>query len=501
MAKFTVDIELNGSPVSVDVDADNEKQAAEFVSKYAASAEGVKELSQMADKPKGFIERNASTISAMARPTLEIGGAIGGAALAGATAAPSVVGALPAAAAGGALGLAAGKSGADYLDRKLGLMAPIESAGQALGEIGGNIVEGVKSEAMGAGIGKIARLAKPIGKGLISATLGPSTKAVGERFARNEAIKQAKPFDVLARQLPEDIQVLADSVGKQSDEALSTLSTSKYLDDGAKAKTDIVSLIKSEKDALGRSVSDATSQAKKTLDRYAFRLRRLNNTVSESELGKIIRDIDNDIDWSAKEALPLNNALESVRTKIDGILKTGNLEYAAAMEPVANGVRLLKKAQQIFHVENDIGRGFKATNNTATAIKSALKETRVDSQDVLDAIKNTTGRDYLAAGNEAAIAEQFIGGRTQGSRRVNMGGTVGAGVGSLLGAVLGGGSPSAGMAGAGAGALAGGYVDQEGGRLAGSLIDQLVRLSKYTRKVPSEHLQRAIGAAATYPTR
>jgi predicted phage tail protein len=308
------------------------------------------------------------------------------------------------------------------------------------------------------------------GKRLISATLGPSLEAINTRLSRNPEIISAKPFDVLAREIPDDVQKLSDIISKQSGDALDTLSTSKFMMEGAKAKDAILNAVRSAREGLGRSVSDASVGAKKALDRYAYRLKRLGNTVSESELGQIVRDIDNDIDWDAADQKPLNGALENIRTKIDGMLKTNNPEYAAAMEPVAENMRLLKKSERLFNLKRDIGKGYRPGNNTAAALKGAIKETRVDSQDVLTKLKEVTGRDYLREAENASMAEAFTGGRAQGSRRVNLG--------AMVGAVLGGGaghftgSTPAGMI---MGGLAGAYLDTQGGTIAGKLIDAYVK--------------------------
>jgi len=440
----------------------------------------------------------AQTVSSIARPVLQIGGAVGGAALAGGASAPTVAGVIPGAMAGGALGFAGGESAANALDRALGIKAPISSIPEAMKETAGNIQSGAASEAAGPAAGFAlrtgAKVVKGVGKGLISATLGPTMKAVKARFARNAEIQMAKPFDELAQALPHDIQQLGDEVSNMSGRALDTLSTSKYLMNGAKAKDTILKAIKTERNKLGRSVSDASVQAKKALDRYAYRLRRLNNTVSESELGQIVRDIDNDINWSFKEMAPKNHALQGVRVNIDTILKNENPAYKELMQPVAEGTDLLMKAKNAFYLEHDIGKGFKAGNNTATALKSATDPRRIAARDILRRLSDITGKDYLKAAEDSAIAEQFVGGRTNGSKNVNLGTIVGTGTGLGIGSLLGFGGGPVGMV---AGGLTGSYIDKEGGRMAGTLIDKLVQQSAAMGRVPalSPAMQRALAAA------
>ena len=166
------------------------------------------------------------------------------------------------------------------------------------------------------------------------------------------------------------------------------------------------------------------------------------------------------------------------------------------MVPVADGTRLLKKAQRLFNVERDIGRGFKPTNATATALKTAVGETRVDSKDVLDALREITGRDYLREAENAVLASKFVGGRTQGSRRVNLGAIVGMGLGGGMGSLLG--MPGTTM-GTIAGGMGGAYLDTQGGSIAGSIIDKLARIPmEQAERVAVSPMFRRVLAASGY---
>ncbi|MCR4295162.1 MAG: hypothetical protein NUW21_06480, partial [Elusimicrobia bacterium] len=138
-----------------------------------------KELEEIFAKvgpPKGFIERNARTISAVARPTLEMGGMIAGGALSGAAGLPTGPGALATATAGGALGFAGGKGAADALDRYLGLKAPIRTVPEALKESAGNVIAGAEAEMGGRIAGKVlqvgAKKAAQVAANRLPPTLG-----------------------------------------------------------------------------------------------------------------------------------------------------------------------------------------------------------------------------------------------------------------------------------------------------------------------------------------
>ena len=104
-------------------------------------------------------------ISAMARPVLEVGGAVGGGAIGSGLGPMGTAG-------GGVLGYATGKSAADYLDRKLGIMEPIENVPEALQETAGNLYEGGKFESTN-------MVAGPIIKGAIN---NPVTRFAGRQL-------------------------------------------------------------------------------------------------------------------------------------------------------------------------------------------------------------------------------------------------------------------------------------------------------------------------------
>lgn len=138
-----------------------------------------KELEEIFAKvgpPKGFVERNARTISAVARPTLEMGGMLAGGAVAGTGAIPGGPAAVPAAVAGGALGFAGGKSAADALDRYLGLKAPIRTVPEAARETAGNVMAGAEAEMGGRIAGKVlqvgAKKAAEVAANRLPPTLG-----------------------------------------------------------------------------------------------------------------------------------------------------------------------------------------------------------------------------------------------------------------------------------------------------------------------------------------
>lgn len=94
-----------------------------------------------------------NAISKAARPVLEMGGMMGGAALAS----PGIV----TTAAGGALGYAAGHEAANLLDTKMGLRKPVETVEEAAMSTGKSIQEGAALETLGAGTGAVLKAGVP----------------------------------------------------------------------------------------------------------------------------------------------------------------------------------------------------------------------------------------------------------------------------------------------------------------------------------------------------
>jgi len=121
--------------------------------------------------PDGYEEQPsqmASNISAAARPVLEMGGAVVGSLLGGGPELPTGI-------ASGVLGYGAGKSAADLLSRSLGVQQPIQNAGQAVQDVGGDVLAGMNNESMGKILSPVLGL---VGKG-ISKTLSGAKSIAG----------------------------------------------------------------------------------------------------------------------------------------------------------------------------------------------------------------------------------------------------------------------------------------------------------------------------------
>lgn len=120
-----------------------------------------------------------STISTMARPALEMGGAVLGGGMGLASPVPG------GAAIGGTLGFAGGKSAADLLDRFIGTKKPLQNMGEAGAETLGNIRQGAENEIFGKIQGAaLGAVQKPLGKfmGNMGRVISGVNERAGERL-------------------------------------------------------------------------------------------------------------------------------------------------------------------------------------------------------------------------------------------------------------------------------------------------------------------------------
>lgn len=218
---------------------------------------------------------------------------------------------------------------------------------------------------------------------------------------------------------------------------------------------------------LGMSPQDFWKQAQKQETKTAF------ENVSESDIKAIIQKIDANTDWDKPGAETTNNALKSLRNKLDTMLKDQNEDYRQAMVPVQQNIDLLNDAERFFVPKKTAGQGYSATDTTISKLSNLKREGKDVSKSIIEKIKDVTGDDYLTATKNADIANQFVGGKANGSRNTNRWGatlgTLGGGVGYAAGR-----GPGAAI-GTGLGTLAGvnlgATIDKEGGKMAANIID------------------------------
>ena len=129
-------------------------------------------------------EETKQTISSVARPVLETGGAAGGAILGGGATSPTGPGAIVGMVAGGGLGYGIGKKGADILDQMLGLKKP----GTVMDETLGSVKDVAEGATMTAGeIVPAGRIARVVGSGAAYALAGEEGDIIDQIRGKKQA--------------------------------------------------------------------------------------------------------------------------------------------------------------------------------------------------------------------------------------------------------------------------------------------------------------------------
>jgi hypothetical protein len=129
-------------------------------------------------------EETKQTISTVARPVLETGGAAGGAILGGGASVPTGPGAVAGMVAGGGLGYGIGRKGADILDQMLGLRKP----GTVVDETLGSVKDVAEGATMTAGeIVPAGRIARVVGSGAAYALAGEEGDIIDQIRGKKQA--------------------------------------------------------------------------------------------------------------------------------------------------------------------------------------------------------------------------------------------------------------------------------------------------------------------------
>ena len=423
------------------------------------------------------------------------------------------------------------------------LAATIGTGGAMMGDM---LVMSPRDVAVGAGVGKIVKglnaaemgirgAAKNAGKSLISTTLGPTKEAVTARFENPKAFQEANQREWIdvADKATEAVKQANKTLEKKSTEAFKTLSQKSSLADGGIEKSDLFDNLEetirrlevSEGGAVGPAQEKAIAVLQKIKDRLLHVGEKPEKTVreivdwdtsgispqkvtrqvvemgdprktgiSEKSLKEIILQLDKNINWDDPAAGPVNDALENLRVGWDSHLKSRNPSYEKAMRPVSSITRTMMESKKMLGLVEKPGEGLVPGANTEAALKNLSGATRGNTRKILGKLRAITGSDIPAESKLQSLADQFKGGKTQGSRRVNLGRAAGAAIGSIPGYLMGGfgGAAAGGVAGELTGGLIGAKIDMEGGKMAGTLIDQLARIP--TMLQPTGQIGRSVMA-------
>jgi hypothetical protein len=457
---------------------------------YVVTTDDAPSRSATTDAEKPSIK---DTISSMARPALEIGGAVVGGSI-GLGAGVGVASPLTASA-GGALGYATGKSAADALDEYLGLKESPQDLTAASKRIPENILTGAKMEALGMAL-------HPVVKGVASTLVKGGKKIAGhlfdvsdealEAYLQNPAAIKDAAIGRLAQKLPKIAEKFGQVIKHFSNSADDMLSTSRYIQasktdpGGAITREEIKSALKTVRRKVGGVYGAEAHAAVKTIEDVSKDLVKLGPTASQKQVRGIVEKLDDNINWSKfwkkpEELTASENALIRLRGKLDSLIKTKNVSYAEAMRPVDEAMTARGEFLKTFNIDKVKGKGYVPADITVTRLNSALKEGRLATQRISEQTKKITGEDILGEVQKAKYNEEFFGQRTTDMSRPN--------IFALLGLAGGGGAAGWGGASAGsvAGQMAGVGVKKYGGIAGSKILDLLSNID--TSRIPIDVLK------------
>lgn len=369
-----------------------------------------------------------------------------------------------------------------------GLVAPEGLAGMALTGAGygldtaKNLEEMPKEAAIGgvtgAAVGTIAnkvieplitKVAPMAAKGALS-SLGPSSEAIETKLANPEALTSAMGPESQADVLESLSNSLRKVIGQDSKAALSKLDPN-----SATAMVELNPLFSEIHQGLtveGTAVGPAQKAALDEISKYSKSLydisKQNGGQIPDNLMAQIIRDIDDNTNWTDQSQKVTNGALKQLRHGLDTMLKENNPDYEDAMKSVSQNAALLDKLRRTFGLKFEPGAGLTATDTTASKIANVLGENKSNAQDVLKQLTDLTGYDFLENAKNYGLNQEFEGG---GSGHGMMGMTGPSIIGHALGYGTGrmSGLPGGGLM----GSLIGGQVGRsiDGGALAGRIID------------------------------
>jgi hypothetical protein len=454
--------------------------------------------------------RRASTYGI--HPIIESVGSGVGALASGTLAAPA--GPLASALAGFAGGTAMyppSHEAANAVDRLMGLKTENEPLPKEL-------QTGALFQAGGKALGEIPGIIKGTVKAGIPVLFGPSRAAVAARLESPETIKNALSYGQLAERLPKTLKNIGTVIDKAYENAISKLRVSSSPMEGAVPVSKISDVLGSLQNELKVGETVLGSSDKAATQKLSSLISDVNDIIKrpkpmpilgptgqqiqipqaeaylpEKTVQKVIQRIRKDINFDDKSASVTNSVLTDVSGQMDSLLKSGNLGYQTAMRPVSRLMKILNDAKDKFGLTKKTGEGLQASDQTISSMKTLPSERRGISQKTMERVKSITGEDYTADAKNRALAEQFVGGNTQGTRRVASFGTLGGGIGATIGYPLGH-TLEGGSIGANLGALAGLVSDISGREIGASVVDYYLQKQPGLLKLPYETIARVIGS-------
>lgn len=311
----------------------------------------------------------------------------------------------------------------------MGAVAPIRASGAsgllsesapevgiALRQAPKDIVTGIKNAP-----GNVIEGAKSVGRQVAYPTLskigGVSREAIETLEKKPEVLKAPMVEELAQTKLPKVAESFDEIRRGLAEKAGKTLSTSRYLNDGAIPKTDILKTIDSVRKDLGGVYTPESQAAAKVLDKIKSNFGKLRTTVSQNNIHDIIKVLDKEIPWNklweAPETLTATDeSLISLRTSYDEILKNSNKNYADIMKPLSETINVRNEFLKKFNFKKgkpfgELGRKYEPGDMTVSKLKNSLKEGKLESKRVLGKAQKITGENIEGLIKDALVREEI----------------------------------------------------------------------------------------------
>lgn len=448
------------------------------------------------------IEGGAMTIGGLAGTALAGGNPLGGVALGGVMYPPA-------------------HQAANAVDTLMGIGGwprPVGTIPEQIGKTVNDVTTGLGMEAGGKALGLLPSAAKATLRGAIPTFLGPSREAVAARMANPEVIANAPSYLQQAESLPPALKGISKAIDGLYNRAKGVLRSSPDPKKGAVPLSFVNKMIGGLQDQLKVGEATVGSADQAATGKLSSLIDDMNSIVKqpkmpeivgptgqplalkpkevylpETTVHKLIQRIRKNIDFTDKSASSTNSVLTDVSGQLDAGLKSGNKFYDAAIKPVSRLTRLYNDVVDKFGLTKRTGEGLMPSDQTISSLKTLPAERRGISQGVMRRVKAATGQDFTGMSKTRQLADQFVGGNAQGTRRAFGGATIGSGVGAGIGALVG--HPTAGAAiGSQIGTVAGMATDTSGRETAARIIDAYAKIHPWLEHVPYGVVARMVAS-------
>ena len=339
-------------------------------------------------------------------------------------------------------------------------------------------------------------------KKAVRVALGPTEEAISARFANPELIKSASEVKAAQRfgsKMTEMNNEIGELYGNVKD-VLNKVESFKQPDlfgPGSMGKSKLKGVITGIKNKImtrGVAIGPEDKLAISKLDEVLNDIDKIQYTNAKTPMAEVtnsridpvsVLDIKKKlhqmIDYGKPKTSPDNAALMMLDDHLNNLLSRAP-GYQEAMNPVRQRMAIKDYLVRKMGLTKT-AEGFEPGNTTINALKRAGDEEKAlmshQKMAEFDKLTNAGIMDEMA---NAKLAEQFKGGRPQGSR-ATVGGTI---IGGAIGTMTG--SPTLGAA---AGAATGLAIDRFGGNIAGKLTDFASSASRSIPKI-SEKVSQAM---------